>query len=272
VLDPSDPSQVTRAVVEAIVIFVAATVVGQLFDRFFVKLARHTHGTSEGKLVITRRTFQVIVYIIAFLFLLIDLQVDVSGLAAGIGVAALVLSILLQDVVVNWFAGIAIMVGRVYRLGDVIQVGPLTGVVTEVTARTTHLKTYDRNEIILPNVNLLNDNIINLTGGKKETVASLNVAIDYTFDTAKAKGLILEALKATPHVVIDEARKREVRFVIRTEEWATRIEVLYWVDEPENQVFIQSALTERVREALLGAGILPPLPITVRDRFLPKTG
>ncbi len=234
-----------------------------------MRIARHAHGTSQGKLLLTRRLFQGVIFVVALLLALFVLNVDVSGLAAGIGVGALVLSILLQDLAESWFAGILIMGGKVYRLGDSIQVGNLTGVVTEITARTTHLRTYDRNEIILPNVNLLRENIVNLTGGKKETVASINVSIDYTFDTDKAKELILKALRANPRVVIDEARKREVRFVVKSDEWATRIEVLFWIDEPENQPFILSDAHQAVRKELLAAGILPPIPMMVRDRFLP---
>ncbi|MBS7633717.1 mechanosensitive ion channel [Candidatus Bathyarchaeota archaeon] len=49
-----------------------------------------------------------------------------------------------------------------------IQVGDNKGVVTEISLRTTKLKTYDRREIIIPNSSLLKDRIINLTDGKKK--------------------------------------------------------------------------------------------------------
>jgi small-conductance mechanosensitive channel len=144
----------------------------------------------------------------------------------------------------------------------------MKGVVTEISLRTTKLKTYDRNEIIIPNSSLLKDRIINLTGGGKETVASIVFSIDYTFNVEKAKKVIESVLRNHPRVVVDEKRRREIRFLVRNKEWATDIESLFWINDPENEEFIKSQITETVKTRFEEARILPPIPSIIRKDFL----
>ena len=140
---------------------------------------------QKGKLVHMRRIFQIIIYTSAGLVILHILQVDITGMVAGLGVGALVIGFGLKDIIENWVSGVLIMWGKTYAIGDVIRVGDLTGTVTDIALRTTKLKTYDRNEIIIPNFVLMREKIINLTGGNQESVASISLAIDYTADTKK---------------------------------------------------------------------------------------
>ncbi len=163
-----------------------------------------------------------------------------------------------------------IISGKTYRIGDVIRVGNLTGVVTDISLRTTKLKTYDRNEIIIPNSTLLKKNIINLTGGKRETIASIISYIDYIVDVEKAEKAIESVLMSHPNVVVDKKRKREIRFVVRTKEWTTEIESLFWINDPENEEFIKSSVTELMKKKFQEEKILPPLPGLLRKDFLEK--
>jgi len=150
----------------------------------------------------------------------------------------------------------------------VIRVGGLKGVVTDISLRTTKLKTYDRNEIVIPNSALLKENIVNLTGGKKETVASIVLSIDYVFDVEKAKSVIESVVSRHPNVVTDERKRREVRFVIRSKEWTTEIESLFWINDPENEEFIKSRIIELIKKRFEEENILPPIPGIMRREFL----
>jgi len=179
-------------------------------------------------------------------------DIDVTGVVAGLGIGALIIGFALKDIIENWVSGLLIISGKTYRIGDVIRIGNFSGVVTDISLRTTKLKTYDRNEIIMPNSTLLKQNIINLTGGKKETVASIISYIDYVFDIEKAKRAIESVLRGHPNVVVGEKRRREIRFVVRSKEWTTEIESLFWIDDPENEEFIKSRITEYQQVFLRG--------------------
>ena len=223
---------------------------------------------QKGKLVHMRRFFQIIIYTSAGLVILHILQVDITGMVAGLGVGALVIGFGLKDIIENWVSGVLIMWGKTYAIGDVIRVGDLTGTVTDIALRTTKLKTYDRNEIIIPNFVLMHEKIINLTGGNQESVASISLAIDYTADTKKAKSIIENILKSHKSVTINQKRKREIRFVFRNREWTNEIEVLFWINDPPQEEFIKSNITEAIQKEFMNECILPPIPALLRRDYL----
>jgi len=255
-------------IVLVVVILVAAFILVKIFNRLVVRVAEERIKVQKGRLVNIQRFFQLIVYSVAVFLILWTLNVDVTGLIAGLGIGALIIGFALKDIIENWVSGLLIISGKTYRIGDVIRIENLTGVVTDISLRTTKLKTYDRNEIIIPNSTLLKQNIINLTGGTKETVASIISYIDYVFDTEKTKKAIESVLRSHPNVIVDEKRKREIRFVVRSKEWTTEIESLFWINDPENEQFIKSKITELIKRKLEEEKILPPIPGIMRRDFL----
>ncbi|MGQ9460630.1 MAG: hypothetical protein ACUVRA_05320, partial [Candidatus Bathyarchaeaceae archaeon] len=104
--------------------------------------------------------------------------------------------------------------------------------------------------------------------GKKETVASVIFYIDYVFDTEKAEKAIESVLRSHPNVIVDEKRGREIRFVVRSKEWTTEIEALFWINDPENEEFIKSKITELIKKKLEEENILPPIPGIMRKEYL----
>ena len=261
-------SKVMLQILQTAIIVAGAFVLVKIFNQLLLKMAGGR--TPEGKRIMrnAQRFLQIIIYSIAAVLLLWTFEVDVTGLLAGLGVGALVIGFALKDFIENWVSGLLIISGKTYKIGDIIQVGDMKGVVTEISLRTTKLKTYDRNEIIIPNSSLLKDRIVNLTGGGKETVSSIVFSIDYTFDVEKAKKLIESVLQNHPRVVVNEKRRREIRFLVRNKEWTTEIESLFWINDPENEEFIKSQITETVKTRFEEAKILPPIPSIIRKDFL----
>jgi small-conductance mechanosensitive channel len=223
---------------------------------------------QKGKLVHMRRFFQIIIYTAAGFIILSLLTVDITALVAGLGVGALVIGFGLKDIIENWVSGVLIMSGKTYAIGDVIRVGDLTGTVTDIALRTTKLKTYDRNEIIIPNSVLMREKIINLTGGKQESVASLIFAVDYTVDAEKAKSIIENILKNHKSVIFSPKKKREIRFILRNREWTNEVETLFWIKDPPNEEFIKSNITELILKEFKNECILPTIPALMRREYL----
>jgi len=251
---------------------IVSTVVGAflivaIFNLLISRLEKRG-DLKKGKLVHMRRFFQIIIYAAAGFIILSMLDVNITGLVAGLGVGALVIGFGLKDIIENWVSGVLIMSGKTYAIGDVIRVGDLTGTVTDIALRTTKLKTYDRNEIIIPNSVLMREKIINLTGGKQEAVASLTFVIDYTVDAEKAKSIIENILKNHKSVIFSAKKKREIRFIFRNREWTNEIEALFWVNDPPNEEFIKSNIAELIHKEFKRKNILPPVPALMRKEYM----
>lgn len=255
-------------VVRVVVIIIASFIVVTIFNRLVVKVAEERIKVEKGRLVHIKRFFQLIVYSAAVILILWTFDVDVTGLVAGLGVGALVIGFALKDIIENWVSGLLIISGKTYKIGDVIRVGNLTGVVRDISLRTTKLKTYDRNEIIIPNSMLLKESIVNLTGGGKETVASITSYVDYVFDIEKARKAIDSVLRSHQNVIVSEKKRREIRYVVRSKEWTIEIESLFWINDPENEEFIKSNITELIKKKFEGEEILPPIPGLMRKEYL----
>jgi len=261
-------SKVLFQILQAVIIVAGAFVFVKIFNLLLWGMAGDKTPEKKRILRNTQRFIQIIIYSTGAVLLLWAFEVDVTGLLAGLGVGALVIGFALKDFIENWVSGLLIISGKTYKIGDVIQVGDMKGIVIEISLRTTKLKTYDRNEIIIPNSSLLKDRIVNLTGGETETVASIVFSIDYIFNVEKAKKVIESVLRSHPNVLVDKKRRREIRFLVRNKEWVTEIEPLFWINDPENEEFIKSQLTETVKTSFEEAKILPPIPSIIRKDFL----
>ena len=256
--------------VQAVIIVASAFSLLKILNRLLTRIIEATNEDRKRVINNVKRFLQIVIYSVALVLILWIFEVDVTGLLAGLGIGALVIGFALKDIIENWVSGLLIFTGKTYKIGDVIQVGTLKGVVTGISLRTTVLKTYDRNEIIMPNSLLLKEKIINLTGGGKEMVTNVVFSIDYVFDIEKAKAIIEAVICGHPNVVLDKKKKREIRFIVRCKEWTTELEVLFWINAPENEEFIKSRISELAKKKLAEQKILPPIPAVMRKDFMEK--
>jgi len=257
-------------VAKAIIIVAGAFILLSLTNRLISKVIGASNEDRKRVINNVKRFLQLVVYSVAVILVLWNFEIDVTGIIAGLGIGALVIGFALKDIIENWVSGFLIFSGKTYKIGDVIQVGEMKGVVTSISLRTTTLKTYNRNEIIMPNSLLLKEKIMNLTCGSKETVTNIVFSIDYVFDVDKAKAVIEVAIRCHPNVVVSAKRKREIRFLVRCKEWSTEIECLFWINSPENEEFIKSWISELVKKKLAEQKILPPIPAIMRKDFLER--
>ena len=254
-------------IIQAIIIVAVAFALLKLFNRLLAKVIGTKNEDRKRVINNIKRFLQILIYSGAAVLILWTFDVNITGLLAGLGVGALVIGFALQDIIENWVSGLLIFTGKTYKIGDVIQVGTLKGVVTSISLRTTILKTYDRNEIIMPNSMLLKEKIINLTDGGKETVVNIFFAIDYVYDTEKAKKAIEAVIRNHPNVIVDNKRRREIRHIIRCKEWTIEIETLFWINAPENEEFIKSSISELVKKKFTEDKILPTIPAIMRKDY-----
>jgi potassium efflux system protein len=254
-------------ILKIVLTIIGAFLIVTIFNKLVARLEKRGE-LEKGALTHLKRFFQIVIYLVAGIVILSMLDVNITAMVAGLGVGALVIGFGLKDIMENWVSGVLIIWGKTYAIGDVIRVGDLTGTVTDIALRTTKLKTYDRNEIIIPNSVLTKEKIINLTGGKQEAVASLTFAIDYTADAEKAKSIIENILKNHKQVIFNPKKKREIRFILRNREWTNELEVLFWINDPPNEEFIKSNITELILKEFKNECILPPIPALMRREYL----
>ncbi|MBN2202934.1 MAG: mechanosensitive ion channel family protein [Candidatus Aenigmarchaeota archaeon] len=254
-------------ILQSILVIVSAYIIVKFFERNLIK-PMIKRGEKRSVIIPLKRVLSIIVYLIAFFLILSIFSIDITGIATGLGVGAIVLGFGLQDIVSNWVSGIIITAEKIYKIDDVIKIGDTTGVVSDISLRSTKLTTYDKNDIIIPNSLIIKEKVINLTGGSSESVSAITFMIDYTSDTDKAKKVMEKVLRSDKNVVFDVKRKREIRFIVRSNEWTTEIECLFWINEPKNEEFIKSRLTQAIKKEFEKENIIPTIPSFLRKGYI----
>ncbi|MFH0929572.1 MAG: mechanosensitive ion channel family protein [Candidatus Aenigmatarchaeota archaeon] len=252
---------------ESVLVIVSAYLIVKFFEKNLINpMAKR--GEKRSVVIPLKRVISIIVYLIAFVLILIIFNIDVTAALTGLGVGAIILGFGLQDIVSNWVSGIIITAERIYKIDDVIKIGDITGTVRDISLRSTKLTTYDKNDVIIPNSQIIKEKVVNLTGGSSESVSSITFMIDYTSDTDKAKKVMEKALRKDENVVFDEKRKREIRFIVRSKEWTTEVEALFWINVPRSEEFIKSRLTQAIKKEFERENIIPTIPAFLRKGYI----
>ena len=127
---------------------------GDVFTR--LKLKKGVPGAISLMLRITIIT-------IGFLIAIAAAGVQMEKLAILLGAFGVGIGFGLQNIFNNLISGIILAFERPINEGDIIEVGALMGVVKEIGIRSSIIKTYDGSEVIVPNGNLISNELINWT-------------------------------------------------------------------------------------------------------------
>ncbi len=151
----------TIAVVLQIAIWVRELIIGFIERRNHSGEEAHETLDSAMKLIHIFVTF--IIFAIALVVILSNLNVDVTGLIAGLGVGGIAIGLAAQGIFADLFAAIAIIFDKPFAKGETIQFDAYSGTVEEIGLKTTRIRAVTGEEIIISNANLLNKEIENLT-------------------------------------------------------------------------------------------------------------
>ncbi len=105
--------------------------------------------------------------------------VNVSGLAAGLGLGGLAFALAAKDTVENIFGAVAILIDQPFRVGDTISMAGLTGTVEHIGLRSTRIRTPENSLLSLPNSKIIASHVDNLgarTSVRVRTILNLPLA------------------------------------------------------------------------------------------------
>ena len=157
-------------VVNQIASLVAAVGVLQVayraIDIFMDVLARRatkTESKLDDSLVpLLRTAVRLFVTFVGLLFVLQNLDINVSSLIAGLGLGGLAIALAAQDTVRNLLGGVTIFADKPFEVGDWVVVDGVEGTVEAVGFRSTRVRTFYNSLISVPNGNLMDSGIDNM--------------------------------------------------------------------------------------------------------------
>jgi small-conductance mechanosensitive channel len=121
------------------------------------------------------------------------------GLLAGaLGVG---LGFGLQNIIANFVSGIILAFERPIQVGDTVEIGNVMGNVQEIGVRSSTVKTFDGSEVIVPNANLISDQVTNWTLSDASRRIQLPVKVAFGNDPHQVLDLLLKVAREHPEVL-----------------------------------------------------------------------
>src|SRR6202171_5335440 len=149
-------------------------------------------------------------------------------------VVGIVVGLSLQDILRNFFAGIWVLVERPFRIGDSIDVSGYSGLVEEISFRTTQLRTADGRQVIIPNGDFMTKPVVNLTRfplRRGVVFLTLDAANELSTDAVKA------AIASVNAIARDPAPAVELR---RVANGKARYQITFWA--PDHEAGVSAAV------------------------------
>lgn len=109
----------------------------------------------------------------------------------------------LQEIFANFVAGIILFFERPIRVGDIVTVGDLSGVVTRIQIRATTVRSFERKELIVPNKAFVTDRVLNWGLTDSILRAVIPIGLAYGSDTKRAREILLEVARNHPDVLAE---------------------------------------------------------------------
>lgn len=181
--------------------------------------------------------------------------VETTSMIAVLGAAGLAIGLALQGMLANIAAGVMLLFLRPFKIGDYIEVGSISGEVTEIGLFSTELNSADGIFIVAPNNRLWSSPIINYTRNSIRRV-KIVIGIGYDDDIDQACG-IMEEIANTDERVLED--KGVTTFVASLDDSAVTLELRVWVIRAEYANVLRD-YTKRIKLAFDKAGISIPYP------------
>jgi small-conductance mechanosensitive channel len=185
-------------------------------------------------------------------------NLDVTPLVATSAVTSLVLGLALQPILSNFFAGLVLSVERPFRINDWIRVGEQEGRVVAITWRTTHLRTRDNDNLVIPNGKLADERVLNYYYPHPAHMERIKVGADYKTPAYRVRRALLEAMAGVPGAL--DKPSPDV-YLLSFDENAILYELRVWTDDVAQAPRIASEIRARIWEEFKKAGITVPHPI-----------
>jgi small conductance mechanosensitive channel len=235
--------------------------VGFVLARVIGRASKQGITRAGGDIVVSNLTERLVRIVIMLLFVLLALSVagvSVSAALAGLGIAGLAVALAMQGILENFVAGLIVIIQKPFRAGDEIVIDTYQGLVTDIDLRTTRLRTYDGEMVIIPNTHVFTEKVVNLThSGVIRTQVAFG--IDYRDDHDAVAAIVAQAVSGLDGVLDDPAVN--VRCVGLGES-SVDFQVRYWSAASRSSVVgTRDRVTRATKTALEANGYTIPWPI-----------
>jgi len=197
-------------------------------------------------------------FTIAILVALNAVGINLTTLTVLSGAIGVGIGFGLQRIIANFISGFVLIADRSIKQGDVITVGDSFGWVQELAARYVVVRDRDGVETLIPNENLMINEVINWSHSDRKIRLKLPVSISYGDDPEEAMALLLKAAEVSDRILKDPA---PVARLMAFGDNGIELELRVWIQDPEQGIAnVRSDINLAIWRAFKAADITIPFP------------
>ena len=147
-----------------------------------------------------------ILYLVLILMLLSIVGIQISGIITALSAMILAVGMALQNNIANLANGIIIVSTKMFKKGDFITVGSVSGSITDINFLFVTLTTPDNKKVTLPNSTIINSEVTN-AGANKTRRVDWTFSVAYESDVEQVKKIIIDVLESNGKVYMNEGKK-----------------------------------------------------------------
>jgi MscS family membrane protein len=136
---------------------------GVFEEKIRLRLGRRNLTGALSILRFARSAVDAAVLFVGLLVFLNRFGVNPAAAITGLGVGGIAVALAAQKTLENIIAGISLISDKAIRVGDFLRIGPTLGTVTDIGLRSTRIRTLDRSIVNVPNGQIANASLENLT-------------------------------------------------------------------------------------------------------------
>jgi small-conductance mechanosensitive channel len=223
--------------------------------------ARLLRSATGGELSLRKAVSNATRALLMFVGLLLALSavgINLSALSVIGGAIGVGVGFGLQKLAANYVSGFVILAERSMRIGDNVRVDNFEGIVTQINARYTVIRSLAGRESIVPNEMLITNRVENLTLADAQVWQSTLVSVAYDSDVELVLNLLQEAALKQERVLRDPA---PAVFLSSFGADGLEFTVGYWIADPQQgSLNLKSSINLEILKALRENHIEIPFP------------
>jgi small-conductance mechanosensitive channel len=248
---------IVKSVAAFVVLLWAIRIFSTTLERSFMK----AQGLTPSQRVLFYKLSNLTLYAVGGLVALKILGLDLTTFAVFSGALGLGIGFGLQKVFSNLISGIILLLDKSVKPGDVIAIGNTYGWVNSLGARCVSVLTRDGKEHLIPNENLITQEVENWSYSDQNIRIHVPIGVGYASDIPLVKKLLLQTADEHPRIL---KNPKPVCLITGFGDSSIDHELRAWINDPQDGVAnIKSDIYYRIWELFKEQGI--EVPFTQRD-------
>lgn len=207
--------------------------------------------------------------ILVFVLVLGALKVDVQSIAWVASALSVGIGFGLQAIVQNFISGLILLAERPVKVGDWVSISGVEGDIKRINVRATEIQQSDRSTVIVPNSQLITQNVRNVTLANAQGRVQIRLPMPLSSDAAKVRQIIFDILRnhsvtlstPAPNVTLDSIDSGSMMFVCTA-----------YVSNPREASAVKSDLLFEIIDRLRKADLPLTTPQDMVVRTMPHDG